>query len=388
MKLIPYGKQSINKKDYSLVKEALFSEKITTGKFVKLFEKKIKNYCKVNFALSCSSGTAALHLAFSAISIKPGDKVIVPSINFISTCNILQMMKARIYLADVDSITGQMTRDTLLQCIKKNNLKKIKAVVLMYLGGNIYDNVAIYNLKKKFKFLIIEDSCHALGSKYKFNKKIYHIGSCKHSDVSTFSFHPVKTITTGEGGMLTTKSKTYYEKAKLFREHGIVRNKEHWNYEIDSNGLNYRLSDLNCALGVSQLKRINLFLKKRNIIKNNYRSSLFSLKKKKLINFLPEIKNNYSSNHLFILNINFDKIRITKKKFFNYMLKNDIFCQYHYIPIYKFKNFKHLDNGMINSEKFFLKSVSLPIFYELNNYMQKKVIKNIFNFFSKYETKN
>ncbi len=383
MKLIPYGKQKIDHNDLEQIKKAAFSDRITTGKFVELFEKKLRDFFVVNHALTCSSGTAALHLAFTAIEVKPGDIVIVPSVNFISTCNILQLMRAKIFLADVDPITGQMTLETLIRCIKKNNLKKIKAVVTMYLGGHIYDNIEIFKLKKKYKFLIVEDSCHALGSKYKFKKNFHYIGSCKHSDISTFSFHPLKSITTGEGGAITTNNKTYYKKAELFRSHGIERGKNHWNYEINSPGLNYRLNDLNCALGISQLKKIKNFMKKREYISKKYKSSLSSLLKEKFINFLPETKGNYSSNHLFIININFKKIKKTKDNFFNFMLKHKIYCQYHYIPIYKFNNFKYLKKDMINTKSYFTNSVSLPIFFELSKNQQEKIIRVLLKFFGK-----
>ncbi len=383
MKLISYGKQSINYNDVNLLKKAIVSDKITTGKFVKIFEKKLKNFTKAKYAISCSSGTAALHLAFFSIDIKPGDVVIVPSINFISTCNILNLMGAKIYLSDVDSVTGQMTPELLLNCIKKNNLKKIKAIVTMYLGGHIYKNIDFFNLKKKFKFLIIEDSCHALGSKYKYRKYFYFIGSCKHADISTFSFHPIKSITTAEGGAITTNNLSFAKKALLFRSHGIQKSSKHWCYQINGPGLNYRLSDLNCALGISQLKRIKYFLKKRKHISKKYKTSLFSLKEKKLINFLPETSDNHSSNHLFILNINFKKIKKTKDGFFKYMLKNNIICQYHYIPMYKFNHLKYLSKKLTNAEKYFNNSVSLPIFYELNRKQQEKIIKVLFNFFNK-----
>ena len=388
MKFIPYGKQSIDHNDISLIKEAVFSEKITTGKFVKLFEKKLQNFTDAKHVISCSSGTAALHLAFFAINVQPGDTIVVPSINFISTCNLLQLMKAKIYLADVDEITGQMTTQTLLKCIQTNNLKKIKAIVTMYLGGNVYKNIDFFKLKKKYNFFIIEDACHAFGSKYRYKKSIFNIGSCKHADISTFSFHPIKSITTGEGGLMTTNSRIFFNKAKLFREHGIIRGKNHWDYKIEGPGLNYRLSDLNCALGISQLNKIKYFLKKRENIKKKYISSLSHLKEKKLIKFLPELSENYSSNHLFIININFKKIKKTKKNFFDYMLRNKIYCQYHYIPIYKFKNFKNLKFNMFKSEKYFTNSVSLPIFFNLDNKKQDKVIKFLNNYFKKNEIKN
>ena len=388
MKLIPYGKQSIDHKDLYSVKKSLFAEKITTGNFVKRFENKIKNFTKSKYAVSCSSGTAALHLAFSSINIKPGDIVITPSINFISTCNILELLRAKIYLSDVDPITGQITPELLTECIKKNKLKKIKAVVVMYLGGHIYNNLLFFKLKKKYKFLIIEDSCHALGSGYKYKKKLYNIGSCKHADISTFSFHPLKSITTGEGGAMTTNNSSFYKKALLFRSHGIERTRNHWNYQINQPGLNYRLSDINCSLGISQLEKIKFFLKRRADIVKKYEFLLSSLKEKRLISFLPKLISGYSSNHLFILNINFKKMRVTKNMFFKYLIKNKIMCQYHYIPIYKFNYFKKLSKKLVNTEKYFNNSISLPIFYELKEEEQVKVVNIIFNFFKNNENKN
>tara|TARA_Y100000590_G_scaffold457061_2_gene608882 strand:+ start:8184 stop:9338 length:1155 start_codon:yes stop_codon:yes gene_type:complete len=383
MKIISYGKQSINNNDIDIVNKAIISNKITTGNFVKKFEKKLQNLTKAKYVISCSSGTAALHLAFSSINLKPGDVVIVPSINFISTCNILRLMGANIYLSDVDPVTGQMTTEQLIDCIRKNNLKKIKAIVTMYLGGHIFKNIDFFKLKKKYNFLIVEDACHALGSKYRYNKKKISIGSCKHADISTFSFHPIKSITTGEGGAMTTNRSLFAKNATLFRSHGIERNKKHWNYQISSPGLNYRLSDLNCALGVSQIKRIGLFMAKRESISKKYKKAFFELKKKKIINFVSPSKDTTSSNHLFILNIDFIKLKKTKDSFFNHMLKNNIICQYHYIPIYRFNSFKKLSGKLVNTEKYYKNAVSLPIHCELNNKQQNRVIKSIFKFINK-----
>ena len=383
MKLISYGKQNINTNDIHLAKDAIKADKITTGNFVRIFEKKLKNFTKAKHVVSCSSGTAALHMAFVAINIKPGDIVIVPSINFISTCNILELMKAKIFLSDVDPITGQITPELLTKCIKKNRLKKIKAIVLMYLGGHIFDNLIFYNLKKKYKFLIIEDSCHALGSKYKDKKSYYYIGSCRHADISTFSFHPLKSITTGEGGAMTTNNPLFAKKALLFRSHGIERTNKHWNYQINYPGLNYRLSDINCAIGISQLNRIKFFLKKRLYIEKKYRLLLHPLKKKKIIDFQPEVKNGCSANHLFVLNINFKKLKLSKDNFFKHLLSKKIMCQYHYIPIYKFNYFKKLSKKLPNTEKYFNNAVSLPIFFELKNKEIIRITKVISNFLKK-----
>ena len=197
MKTIPYGRQYIDNQDIRLVSKALKEDLITTGKYVKKFENKISKFLKVKYAASCNSGTAALHLALMAIGLEKDDVVIMPAINFIAVYNMGRLMNAKIFLADVDPLTGQMTPGTLLECIKNNKLKKIKAIVTMYLGGYPENVIEFYNIKKKFKCYLIEDSCHALGSKYLFNKKFLPIGSCKHSDISTFSLHPVKKITSG-----------------------------------------------------------------------------------------------------------------------------------------------------------------------------------------------
>ena len=200
MKTIPYGRQYVDSQDIKLVSKVLKEDLITTGYYVKEFENKISKFLKVKYVASCNSGTSALHLALMAINLKKNDVIIMPAINFIAAYNMARLMKAKIFLADVDSLTGQMTPKTLLDCIKNNKLKKIKAIVTMYLGGYPEHVLEFYNIKRKLKCYLIEDACHAFGAKYLFNKKFLPIGCCKHSDISTFSLHPVKTITTAEGG--------------------------------------------------------------------------------------------------------------------------------------------------------------------------------------------
>ena len=177
----------------------------------------------------------------------------MPSINFISSYNLCSTLEAKIYLIDTDPVTGQISYESVLNCIKKNKIKKIKIIITMYLGGYVSDNIKIFNLKKKYKFLMIEDACHALGSEYLHKNKKFRMGCCKHSDMSVFSLHPLKTITSGEGGIISTNNKILNDKLKIFRSHGIIRNKKkHWDYQIKLSGFNYRLSDINCALGLSQ----------------------------------------------------------------------------------------------------------------------------------------
>jgi dTDP-4-amino-4,6-dideoxygalactose transaminase len=382
MKIISCGRQYIDSHDIRLVSKALKEDLITTGSYVKKFENKISKFLKVKYVASCNTGTSALHLALMAINFKENDVIVMPAINFIAVYNMAKLMNAKIFLADVDPLTGQMTPKTLLECIKKNKLKKIKVIVTMYLGGYPENIVEFYKIKKNFKCYLIEDACHALGSKYFFNKNFLPVGSCKHSDISTFSLHPVKTITSGEGGLITTNNKTFYKRILSLRSHGINKDKNfHWKYNLSESGFNYRLSDMNCALGLGQLKKINKFINYRRNIYNFYKNDL---KKIKVIE-LPKYKINKPSYHLFLISINFKKIRSTKDTFLKFLKNNNIFCQFHYIPIYKFKLFNQKLN--INSYKgaefYYKNTVSLPIFYDLKVSSQKTIIKKIKIFLNK-----
>jgi len=376
MRTIPYGRQFVDNSDIKEVSKALKEDLITTGSYVKKFENKISRFLKVKYALSCCNGTAALHLAFMAINLKKNDVVIMPAINFIASYSMAKFMNAEIYLADVDSLTGQMTPRTLIDCINKNKITKIKAVVTMYLGGYPENVIEFYKIKKKYKFFLIEDACHALGAKYFYNKNYSPIGSCKHSDIATFSLHPVKTITSGEGGIVTTNNKSMYDRMILFRSHGIKKNKKfHWKYNISGHSFNYRLSDLNCALALSQLRKINKFINYRKRIYDFYKSHLKS--DNKGINF-PSYTNTRSSFHLFLISINFKKTQ-NKDEFLKFLKKKNIYCQFHYIPIYKFYLFKKKINlNLYKGAEYYCKNtLSLPIFYNLNVSFVKKIMRKI-----------
>ena len=216
--------------------------------------------------MTCSNGTSALFMAMKAANVSNGDIVIMPSITFVASYNVATILGARVYLADVDPESGQMTPQNIKNCCKKFNLKNIKAIIVMYHSGYPQNAENFKKLKKIFKSTIIEDACHALGAKYQVKDKKFKIGSCKHADISTFSLHPLKTITTGEGGIITTNSKSIYDKLILLRSHGIQRNtKKHWEYDV-YNSLNFRLTDIQCTLGISQLSKIDKFVYKRKKI--------------------------------------------------------------------------------------------------------------------------
>ena len=379
---IPYGRQYIDKSDLLSVSKSLEQPLITTGNCVKSFEKKLSKFFRVKNALVCSSGTSALHLAFLASNIKKGDVIIMPAINFIAAYNMCSLIGAKIYLSDVDSETGQMTPKLLLECIKRNRIKKIKAFLTMYMGGFVENINEFYKIKKKFNCLFIEDACHAFGASYSYKKRLIKVGACKHSDISTFSLHPLKPITTGEGGIITTNNNLIAKKIRYFRSHGIIKHpKFHWKYDVLNNGYNYRLSDINSALGVSQLNKINIFLKKRKKIYENYKKNLDHYKN--LIYFPKYNLKNKPSFHLILININFKKIKINKDVFLNYLYKKNIISQFHYIPIYKYRIFKSKKTKLKNSEDYHSKVLSIPIYHSLKSKDQIYVIDTIKKFFKK-----
>ena len=381
MNNIPYGRQFVDKKDKKAVLNSLSKQLITTGPIVEKFEEKLSKYLQSKYSYVCSSGTAAIHLAMLSIGLKKNDIILMPAINFIASYNMAKILELKIYLVDVDEHTGQITPNKIVECIKKNKLKKISALLVMFHGGYPENAENFYHLKKKYNFFIIEDACHALGSEYKCKNKFLKIGSCKHSDISTFSLHPLKTITTGEGGIVTTNNAKIARNITLYRNHGISRLKnQYWKYDVLKHGFNYRLSDINCALGLSQLKKINFFLKRRKKIYKKYFKEFENFNAKLKI---PKYSNNIkSSYHLFLINIKFNKLKKNKNHFMKYLNYNQIKAQQHYIPINNFKVFNKKNLNLPGTKNYFDNSISIPIYVNLNMRDQNKIIKVIKNYFT------
>ena len=377
MKQIFYGSQKIFKEDSKHFNKILFKDKITSGKSVLKFESKIKKKLSNDKIKVCNNGTGALQLAFLSAELKKNSTVVMPSVNFISAYSIAKHLNLKIYLSDVDPVTGQMRPSDVIKVIKENRLKKIDVLLVMYMGGYPENIEEFYKLKKKLNCILIEDACHAFGAKYKVRNKIYTIGSCKHSDFCAFSFHPLKTITTGEGGAISTNNKKRFKKIERLISHGIIRkSSQYWEYDIKNLSFNFRLSDINCELGYQQLKKLNYILKYR---KNLYRYYLYKLKNiSKFVKIPTYSVNIFPSYHLFLLNLDFKKIGFSKIFFFNYLRKRNIFLQFHYIPIYKFTCIKK--NKKKNSENYYKNTVSLPIHLNLNKRDINKVIRAIYSF--------
>ena len=374
MKTIPYGRHFVDKKDYSYIKKIFFSDYLTTGPETIKFEKNLCKITNAKYSLSCNSGTSGLLITFLALGIKKNDNIIMPSVNFIAAYNMCSFLGANIFLSDVDKFSGAMTYENINNCIKKNKLKKIKLILLMHLGGQTHDLEKIVKIKNKFNCNIVEDACHALGGTYQIKNKKYKVGCSKHSIASIFSFHPLKSISTGEGGAITINNLRLFNKMKLIRSHGIKRS-DYTKYDVSLIGFNFRLADINCALGNSQIKKIGKFIKKRKLIAKNYLNKL-----KDLRDYVVLPKNyflNTSAWHLFIISIKFSKLKTSKDDFINYMKKKKIKLQFHYIPINKFSIFKKKYSHLKNSQYYMNNSISLPIYYLFNIKKQNYVINCI-----------
>jgi len=382
-KLIPYGKQFVDKLDILEVTKALKQDLITTGSYVSKVENSFKNFFNSKFVLACNNGTSALFVALKAIGVKSGDVIIAPAINFVALNNVALLLNLKCYLADIEIKSGQISFATVQECIKIHKLKKIKAICPMYIGGNVANIKDIVKLKSFYKCFIIEDACHALGSSYVFRGKKYKVGQCAHSDISTFSLHPVKAITSGEGGIVSTNSKKLFEKMRIVRNHGMIVDKHSTNkkYNIVTNSLNFRLSDINCALAYSQLKKIKKFVKKRNSIASFYNDKTKHMQQY----FTPLVKNNFSYNSWHLYQIILDKkFKDHRDKLMKFFLKKKIITQIHYLPIYKHSIFKNLKSkNLRNSELFYQRVISLPIFYQLNRKKQERIVTILIDFFRK-----
>ena len=380
--LIPYGKQTITRSDVQAVNKSIKKKLLTTGPGVELFEKEFSKYLKCKFSVSSNSGTSAIFLALKAIDLKKNDIVIIPSINFIAAANLSKNLEARIYFADVNPLTGQMTPENLQQCIKENKLKKIKVIFTMHNGG--FNNYAkdFFKIKKKYKCYLIEDACHALGGKNSNNKNDL-IGNCKYSDLTTFSFHPLKSITTGEGGMTTTNNVKFYNLMKQYRNHGWeIKNKKNNNFihSLKVCGFNFRLTDLQCYLGLSQLKKLKLFIKKRNLIAKYYLKKMLKFKE---IIFLPQHNKYYSAWHLFIILFKKEKLIINRDKIIKLLRNKKISTQIHYIPNYRQKPFFIKKENYPGAEFYFSRCLSIPIYPELKLKQVDFIVKTIENVIKK-----
>ncbi len=378
-KTIPYGHQWIDDKDIKDVVKVLKSDWLTQGPKVKEFEKAIAKYCRVKYATAVSSGTAALQAAYIVAGIKQGDEVITTPLTFAATSNMIVHCGGKPIFVDIQEDTLNIDPKK----IEEKITKKTKAIVPVDFGGHPCDYDKILRIAKKHKLLIIEDAAHSLGSLYRDKK----IGSI--ADLTILSFHPVKAITTGEGGMVLTNRKDLYEKLKILRHHGIIKKPKrgNWYYEIETLGLNLRLTDFQCALGLSQLKKLNKFIKRRREIVRIYNQKLAKINKIILPKEKAYVK---SAWHIYPVQLKLNRLRVSRKKIFEELKKEGLGVQVHYIPLhfqpFYQKKFSYKIGDFPITERYYKRAITLPLFPKMTNEEVGRVIKTvkkIINFYKK-----
>lgn len=378
---IPYGRQNISEDDIKAVSDVLQSDFLTQGPVVPNFEAAIAKYCNVNYAFAANSATSALHIACLALDVQPNDRVWTSPVSFVASANCALYCGAQVDFVDIDAKTYNMCPIKLehkLVQAKKNGLLP-KVVIPVHLCGQSCDMQAIHKLSKEYGFAVIEDASHAIGGKY-LGKPI---GNCEYSHITVFSFHPVKIITTGEGGMALTNDAEIGAKIARLRSHGITRDTQSmskepdgpWYYEQIELGYNYRMTDMQGALGLSQLKKLDEFISERHQIANVYNELFEDMN---IITPYQDEKN-YSSFHLYVVRLGVDHNSITHKEMFIRLRDHGIGVNLHYIPIYRqpyYSKMGYRTSDYPEAEKYYSEAITLPIYPGLTASQQKEVVKH------------
>ncbi|MDA9806234.1 UDP-4-amino-4,6-dideoxy-N-acetyl-beta-L-altrosamine transaminase [Alphaproteobacteria bacterium] len=381
--MIPYGKHEVTQSDIDELVGVLKNDPLTQGKQVPLFEDEIREYVGADFAVATSSATAALHLTLLSMGVKKGDFVWTSGISFVASANCALYCGAKIDFVDINLNTINLCVDALTNKLKiaANNNKIPKVLVVVHMAGQSCDMEKISKICQYYNVEIVEDASHATGAKY----KEYLVGSCKYSAATIFSFHPVKIITAGEGGVILTNRSDIFEKTQRLRTHGIIKSKEHfedqsngeWYYEQIDLGFNYRMSDIHATLVRSQLKRLDKYLNAREKIAKKYEKYI----NWKIYDKTLRQNHNISANHLFVIRTN-PKIGKSNSKIFSELRMAGIGVQKHYIPIYKHPFFKKLSNvtlDLTNCENYYNNCISIPIYPTLSEQKQLYVIETLNN---------
>ena len=378
--MIPYGRQDISEADIQAVVDVLRSDFLTQGPAVPAFESAVANYCGTQHAIAVNSATSALHIACMAVGVGKGDIVWTTPITFVASANCALYCGAEVDFVDIDSRTYNLSVEKLqekLEASKKAG-RLPKVLIPVHLCGQPCNMAAIFELSKQYGFKIIEDASHAIGGKYKNEP----IGNCRFSDITVFSFHPVKIITTGEGGMALTNNPKYARSMQLLRTHGITRDQKEmshesdgaWYYQQIALGLNYRMTDIQAALGLSQMTRLNEFVTKRHEIANRYNELLMGFP----ITLPWQHVDSYSALHLYVIRLQLDKIKKTHKQVFEALRAANIGVNLHYIPIYQqpyYQQFGYTITDYPKSEKYYAEAISLPMYFQLTHIQQEAVVK-------------
>tara|TARA_B100000787_G_scaffold73679_1_gene54218 strand:- start:2728 stop:3882 length:1155 start_codon:yes stop_codon:yes gene_type:complete len=378
--MIPYGKQDINQADIDSVINTLKSDFLTQGPQVPLFEKVVSNYCDVAYGVAVNSATSALHVACLALGLAEGDYLWTSPNSFVASANCGLYCGAQVNFVDIDqksyNLSTKELEKKLIQAKQDNKLPKI--VIPVHFSGQSCDMKRIHSLSIEYGFKIIEDASHAIGGKY-LDKAI---GGCQYSDITVFSFHPVKIITTAEGGLATTNDKDLFKRMQLFRSHGITRDPSlmtreiegGWYYQQIDLGFNYRMTELQAALGISQMERLDKFVIMRHELQIRYDILL-----KDLPVVVPfQSPDSYSSLHLYPIQINYDDAGKSRHQIFEKLRKGGIGVNVHYIPVHTHPYYQKLgfrDGDFPNSEAYYKNAISMPLFNAMTFDQQDQVVE-------------
>ncbi len=382
---LPYGRQNIDNDDIEAVVKVLKSDWLTQGPTIELFEEKLKHQLNSEFVVACANGTAALHLCLMALGLQKDDIVLTTPITFIASANCARFVGASVKFVDVDYDTALISYEKLKKVIASDKDKKIKAVVPIHFTGLPADLPKIYQLCHNNGIAVVDDCCHALGAWFEHDGNRYMVGGNEFSAMSAFSFHPVKHIATGEGGAVSTNNKELAEKLRRFRNHGINRevfvNTEMafsqlgevnpWYHEMQELCPNYRMNDIQAALGISQHKKLAYSLKRRNEIAQYYNQKMAEMFDPDQIRPLKQKDNAYNAYHLFVLQINFNKLKITRAELMNKLREKNIGTQVHYIPVHLQPYYRNLldskPGDFPNAERYYEQALSIPMYPQLTD---------------------
>jgi UDP-4-amino-4,6-dideoxy-N-acetyl-beta-L-altrosamine transaminase len=379
MSSIPYGKQYIEQDDINAVVETLTSDFLTQGPKVKEFENKFANYVGAKYAVAVNNATSGLHLSVLSLDLKKGERVITTPITFAATANCIRYVGGEVWFADIDPNTYLLSLESTKKLIESKPKGFFKGLIPVDFAGLPLNLEAFKELANEHDLWIIEDACHAPGGYFvDSNEAKQNCGNCNYANISVFSFHPVKHIACGEGGMITTNSESIYKKLLLLRTHGITKenmleNHGDWFYEMQDLGFNYRLTDIQSALGISQLNKNDKGVIKRNEIASFYKKA-FNGK----IKFQSLPNNCFNAHHLFVIEVE------DRKGLYMYLKKHNIFTQIHYIPLHTLPYYKKIGYNkadLNNSERYYSNCISLPMYPSLKKEEQDFVIKKILEFY-------
>ena len=375
--MIYYGHQHITKKDIQAVEKVLCSNYLTQGPAIESFEKKVANYCGTKYVVAVTNATSALHIACKAAGLGEGDVLWTSPITFTASANCGRYCGADVDFVDIDDKTYNMSVAELRHKLE-TAVKKPKVVIPVHLAGQSCDMEAIKALADEYGFKIIEDASHATGADYKNTK----VGSCRYSDMTVFSFHPVKIVTTGEGGIVLTNNKELYEKLKLYRSHGITRDSDlmtqeadgPWYYQQIELGFNYRMTDMQAALGCSQMDSLDEFVARRRYLVRRYNEKLKDLP----IRTPYQSEDTNPSWHIYIIRVDFTKVVLSKKEIFARMRDRGIALNLHYIPVHTqpyYRNLGFKKGDFPVSETYYEEAITLPLYYDLTDEQQDQIIQ-------------